>query len=123
MKLNKQEFLEQIVAFQEFVEERAMELVLAEGIDFTPYVHHVEFENETVDVFFEESTRHDCPDTTWRHMTLELLNMDEPQWKKYIEGVKKIADQKQNEKLQAEEQRKLLAKHEQFTKLKEELGL
>jgi len=122
-KLNIQEFLEQIVAFQEFVEERAMEIILAEGIDFTPTVNYVEFEDDCVDVIFIEKTSHDCPETAWRHMTIPMLDMSEIQWKKYIEDAKTIAALKLSERLKTDEQRKLREKHEQFAKLKAELGL
>lgn len=121
---NVTDFLKQAVDFQELASNRGYELMMALGCKLTMYrtPYHFQFDEDKVEMMFQENTRHDSPDNEIICLQVEELEKTDEEWASYIEQTKRDTSDKEQRKRQDEENRKLQSKKEQFENLKKELG-
>ena len=119
---NVREILEAISDFSDFVQDRALELVRAKGYTRKLCLEKIEFDTETATVTFQEDTHHDCPDYEFATLSIAQLEMNDLDWKDYVESVKKETFMAEADKIKLAKERELANKEKQFLKLKEELG-
>lgn len=116
-----------VLEFEDFVSSRAREYAKAKrlnrynGEEWDFYVDHVEFNDEYIYVYIEENIRYDCPERKEIELTLDQLEMNDSDWTKYLNNIKKelrLKNEEISKRIKAEE---LKEKKELLERLKREL--
>ena len=116
------QILKTTVELQEFSINRAKDILFACGVDYDVRVESVDYEENKITVAFEEKTNHDVPDKDWITLSLAQLEMNESDWKVYVEERQKQKLKEEEDKKVANYNKELAQKKIQFEKLKNELG-
>jgi len=119
-----EKLLNDIVELKNLVAKRARQFIIADGCDINLYEtpDSIDFEKDSVNVIFNEKTRHDCPESRSTTLTLADLKMSEGDWNNFIENrTKETADRiLQSDRTKAENLFKQQEK--EFEKLRKILG-
>jgi|ERR1035437_1355328 hypothetical protein len=119
---NIKEKLEQIVAFKDFITKRAHEILRIRNSDVKFYARYVDFTLESVDVEFQEDTRHDCPDYERVSLPISLIEMGEVDFEDYLEQTREEKALEIERKTAQIRESEIKNKTAQFDRLKKELG-
>ena len=121
---NISDFLREYMQFQEFVQERGYELLMALGTVWEFYKDADSFEIQEYGVImhFSERTNHDCPERETICLKVEEIEKTEEEWNLYIEETKSKTEANKRYQQELYEKKKLEAKNKQFEELKKELG-
>jgi hypothetical protein len=124
MNIITQELLKQIVILQDLAAKRGLELINAAGAKWNYYKtpERIAFNDESVEMTFEENTRHDCPDRESITLTIRELMLNDEEWAAMIEQVKSDTKLKKEQAEQKERESILESKRKQLKALKAELG-
>ena len=119
---NLKEFFKTVIDIQNIASFRAKQLLSAKGNGYRCYVTGFEFEDDRITVSLEEDTYHPNPENDSISLTIELIEMNDLDWSKFIRDV---AEETANNilKRNAElENIKLEQKQKEYKRLKKELG-
>lgn len=84
--MNITEILKQATALQVLAEDRAKQLLVAHGYKYPVYCTGFEFEDDKINVSFEEDTKYDA-DTNCESLSILELEMDNNAWNSHIEEI------------------------------------
>jgi len=119
---NVTERVESISDFSDFVQDRGLELVKAKGYTRKLLLDKIEFDTTSVGVTFQEDRHHDCPDYEYVDLSIAQLEMNDLDWKAYVDGVKNETFMAEVDKIKLAKERELANKERDYLKLKQELG-
>lgn len=115
--------LENICVFEKFVISRANDILDAQEIEVAYSVDSIRYSIDSVNIFFMEKTTYEFPDDITIKITLEELEMNDSEWKEYLESIRTNVRNALQEQIEMMEKIRFESKQKEYLKLKNELGL
>lgn len=84
---NLKEFFKTVIDIQNIASVRAKQLLSAKGNGYRCYATGFEFEDDRIIVTLEEDTFHPNPENDSISLTIELIEMNDLDWSKFIRDV------------------------------------